>query len=30
VCLAITGVSDGGRANLSVHEAFSVIVPPAP
>ena len=30
VCLAITGAPDGGRANLSVHEAFSVIVPPAP
>jgi len=30
VCLAITGAPDGGRANLSVHEAFSIIVPPAP
>jgi hypothetical protein len=30
VCLAITGTPDGNRANLSVHETFSVIVPPTP
>jgi len=30
VCLAITGTPDGDRANLSVHETFSVVVPPAP
>lgn len=30
VCLAITGAPDGNRANLSVNETFSVLVPPAP
>ena len=30
VYIAITGAPDGGRANLSVHEPFSVVVPLTP